>query len=187
MPRGVRAIIFFVFLALVAGSVLVPLYWWKNEDGAPPQIHELTRMTGHVRSLETTGTIGTRKKPIIHLTIQEDLRDFEISGPGYRAVKRLELLKPGVEIEFWVRTTEERRSNSTKEIDLILNSVFSWRKRPEVYALRTKTETLLGLEDYHREVDGSNHKLVYLGMLVAVLLMGRVLFAILKEKRVEQT
>lgn len=187
MPRGVRAIILVVFLALVAGSVLLPVYWWKYEHGAPPKIHELTRLSGHVRSLVKTRTNGTGNKPIIHLAIQEDLRNFVIEGPGYRAVKRLELLKPGVEIEFWVRTTEERRSNSTKGIDLILNSVFEWRKSPEVHALRTKTETLLGLEDYRREVEDSNHRLVHLGMLVAALLVGWVLFALWKEKRNKRT
>lgn len=187
MPRVLQAIIFVVFFVMVAGSVLLPVYWWKNEDGAPPQIHELTRLSGHVRSLVKIRTNGTGNKPIIHLTIQEDLRDFVIEGPGYGAAKRLEALEPGIEIEFWVRTTEERRSNSTNGIDLILNSVFEWRKRSEVYALRTKTETLLSLDDYRREVEDSNYTLVYLGMFLAALLVGWVLFAIWKEKRNKQT
>lgn len=182
-PRGRRTIVFVVSFALVAGSVLLPVHWWKSEHGAPPEIHELTRLSGHVRSLVKTRTNGTGNKPIIHLAIQEDLRDFVIEGPGYRAVKGLELLEPGVEIEFWVRTTEERRSNSTKGIDLILNSVFEWRKSPEVHALRTKTETLLGLDDFRREAEDSNHKLAYLGMLLAAAMPGRVLFVLWKERR----
>lgn len=166
--------------------IVIPIWIWTENKDKSINEDELITLTGHVSTTRKTRTPGKHGSPIIYLTINENARTFRIANSSYRAVddsRILSLLTPGTEIEIKTKESEIERSNSRHGINKMLNSIFQWRGQPQVYALRTKTDTLLSIEDYEWEEEEFNLSNIKWGIILVLLIAGRLLWIYYKGEK----
>ena len=158
--------------------IAIPIWVWTENGDKSINDGDLVTLTGHVKTIEKTMTKGKHSSPIIYLTIDGDTRTFKIVHSSYRAIddtKLLTLLTQGTEIELKTKESEIERSNSKNRINGILNSIFEWRGQPQVYALRTKTDNLLSIEDYNGEEEEFNLSNIKWGIILVLFVAGLLL------------
>jgi hypothetical protein len=189
IPLKERVILLISYLVLIFIFLGIP-YWNYSQDGEDAvRSNELLGLRGEIQTIRKTTTTSGRYgsgKPFVELSVKGFPVKFVISDDSYRAAKPqriMAVLHQDVEIDFWVKRKSYRRSLSSKPTDKLLNAILKWRKRPNIYALKSGNEWYLNISEFNSSRKEFNIDNLFWGFLGLILVTGRLIWALCREPK----